>query len=100
VLQLRREAAPAHDADDVEAQVGGAGRPVLGMFLGGAGLAAATAALEVATGRPLVWASAQYLSYALPPSSLIPAPPGDRYTEMRPVSGRKPFAGFSVVTRH
>jgi len=41
-----------------------------GFLFGGAGLAAATAALEVATGRPLVWASAQYLSYARPPAVL------------------------------
>jgi acyl-CoA thioesterase-2 len=41
-----------------------------GFLFGGAGLAAATAALEVATGRPLVWASGQYLSYARPPSVL------------------------------
>ena len=41
-----------------------------GFLFGGAGLAAATAALEGATGRPLVWASAQYLSYARPPSVL------------------------------
>jgi len=31
---------------------------------GGAGLGAATAAMEAATGRPLVWATAQYLSFA------------------------------------
>ena len=41
-----------------------------GFLFGGAGLAAATAALEVATGRPLVWASAQYLSYARAPAVL------------------------------
>jgi acyl-CoA thioesterase-2 len=41
-----------------------------GFLFGGAGLAAAAAALEVATGRPLVWASAQYLSYARPPAVL------------------------------
>ena len=41
-----------------------------GFLFGGAGLAAAAAALEVATGRPLVWASAQYLSYARPPTVL------------------------------
>jgi acyl-CoA thioesterase len=36
-----------------------------GAFLfGGCGLAAGVSALEVATGRPAVWASAQYLSYA------------------------------------
>ena len=31
---------------------------------GGAGLGAATAAMELVTGRPLIWATAQYLSYA------------------------------------
>ena len=41
-----------------------------GFLFGGAGLAAAVAALEVATDRPLVWASAQYLSYARPPAVL------------------------------
>lgn len=45
--------------------------PPEAMFLfGGAGLAAAVAALEAATGRPAVWATAQYLSYARPPSIL------------------------------
>jgi acyl-CoA thioesterase len=39
------------------------------MFLfGGVGLASAIAALQGTTGRPLVWATAQYLSYAKPPS--------------------------------
>jgi len=33
-------------------------------LFGGAGLAAATTALENATGRPLVWATAQYLDFA------------------------------------
>ncbi len=33
-------------------------------LFGGAGLGAATAALEATTGRPVVWATAQYLSYA------------------------------------
>ncbi len=37
-----------------------------GNFLfGGCGLGAALVALEAATGRPTVWATAQYLSYAL-----------------------------------
>ena len=41
----------------------------LGSFLfGGAGLAAAVAALEAISERPLVWATAQYLSFARPPS--------------------------------
>ena len=40
----------------------------LGALFGGCGLGAAIEALEQATGRPLVWATAQYLSYARPPS--------------------------------
>ncbi|MGY6500118.1 MAG: acyl-CoA thioesterase [Acidimicrobiales bacterium] len=39
-----------------------------GFLFGGCGLGAAIAALEGTTGRPLVWATAQYLSYARPPS--------------------------------
>jgi acyl-CoA thioesterase II len=39
-----------------------------GNFLfGGCGLAAGIAAMEATTGRPVVWATAQYLSYARPP---------------------------------
>jgi len=38
-----------------------------GFLFGGAGLGAAVAALEGTTGRPLVWATAQYLSFATPP---------------------------------
>ena len=42
-----------------------------GSFLfGGCGLGAAIAALEMTTGRPLVWATGQYLSYARPPEVL------------------------------
>lgn len=40
----------------------------MGTLFGGAGLGAAIEALERTTGRPLVWATAQYLSYARPPS--------------------------------
>ncbi len=36
----------------------------------------------------------------VPPSSRMPAPPGERYVVIRPVSGRKPWAGSSVVMRH
>ncbi len=36
----------------------------------------------------------------VPPSRRMPAPPGDRYPVMRPVSGRNPLAGSSVVIRH
>ncbi len=39
-------------------------------LFGGCGLAAAVTALEGTTGRPLVWATAQYLSYAKPPAVL------------------------------
>jgi acyl-CoA thioesterase len=37
-----------------------------GFLFGGCGLGAAIAAMEGATGRPVVWATAQYLSYARP----------------------------------
>ncbi len=39
-----------------------------GFLFGGAGLAAAVAALESTSKRPLIWATAQYLSFARPPS--------------------------------
>ncbi|HYD08619.1 MAG TPA: acyl-CoA thioesterase [Acidimicrobiales bacterium] len=38
-----------------------------GFLFGGAGLGAAVAAMERTSGRPLVWATAQYLSFARPP---------------------------------
>jgi acyl-CoA thioesterase len=42
-----------------------------GQFLfGGCGLGAAIAALEGTTGRPVTWATAQYLSYARPPEMM------------------------------
>ena len=41
-----------------------------GFLYGGAGLAAAVTALEATTGRPLVWATAQYLSFARLPGAL------------------------------
>jgi acyl-CoA thioesterase-2 len=39
-------------------------------MFGGVGLASALAALQAATGRPTVWAAAQYLSYARPGTQL------------------------------
>ena len=36
----------------------------------------------------------------VPPSRRMPAPPGLRYVVIRPVSGRNPLAGSSVVMRH
>lgn len=61
-----------------------------GFLFGGAGLAAAVVALEEATGRPLVWATAQYLSYARPSSVLevdvTPAVRGRQVTQARAVA--------------
>lgn len=39
-----------------------------GFLFGGCGLGACIEALEGTTGRPLIWATGQYLSYARPPS--------------------------------
>ena len=44
------------------------GPPGKQFLFGGAGMAAAVAALEATTQRPTIWATAQYLSYARPPS--------------------------------
>lgn len=41
-----------------------------GFLFGGCGLGAAIAAMEGTTDRPVVWATAQYLSYARPPEVL------------------------------
>jgi acyl-CoA thioesterase-2 len=41
-----------------------------GFLFGGCALGAAIAGLEGSTGRPVVWATAQYLSYAHPPAML------------------------------
>lgn len=42
----------------------------LGFLFGGAALAAAVQVLEDATGRPLIWATAQYVSHVHPPTVL------------------------------
>ena len=42
------------------------GHPDNLFLFGGAGMAAGLSAIETATGRPTVWAAAQYLSYARP----------------------------------
>src|SRR4051795_1544712 len=44
------------------------GRPDEMFMFGGVGLASAIGAMERTTGRPLIWATAQYLAYARPPS--------------------------------
>jgi acyl-CoA thioesterase II len=41
-----------------------------GALFGGCGLGAAIEVMEQATGRPCVWATAQFLSYARPPATL------------------------------
>ncbi|MDQ3147861.1 MAG: thioesterase family protein [Actinomycetota bacterium] len=60
-----------------------------GFLFGGCGLAAAIVALEAATGRNLVWATAQYLSYARPPAVLTvevtPVVEGRSVTQARAV---------------
>jgi len=42
----------------------------LGALFGGCGLGACVEALEQTTGRPLVWATGQYLSFARPPAAV------------------------------
>lgn len=42
----------------------------LGFLYGGAGLAAGVAAMEEATARPVLWATAQFLASAYPPATL------------------------------
>lgn len=82
-----------------------------GFLFGGAGLGAAISALEGSTGRPVIWATAQYLSFAHPPSTLdievtVPTE-GHQLTQARAVArvddveiltvnaalGRRPFEG-------
>ena len=60
-----------------------------GFMFGGCGLGAAIEALEGTTGRPVVWATAQYLSYARPPEVLdldvVVAVVGHQVTQARAV---------------
>jgi acyl-CoA thioesterase-2 len=44
------------------------GPPGRSFMFGGVGMAASIAAMERTCGRPVIWATAQYLSYARPPS--------------------------------
>ena len=61
-------------------------------LFGGCGLGAAIAALEGSSGRPVVWATAQYLSYANPPSimdiDVTIAVAGKQVTQARAVGPR------------
>ena len=61
-----------------------------GFLFGGAGLGAGVAALEGAAGRPLVWATAQYLSFARPPDvvdiTVTLAQVGNQTTQARAIA--------------
>lgn len=66
------------------------GHPDRQFLFGGAGLAGAIAALETATGRPTVWATAQYLSFARPPAVMdldVVVPVAGRYSSQARVTG-------------
>lgn len=61
-----------------------------GFLFGGCGLGAAVTALEETTGRRLVWATAQYLSYAQPPAHLdidVTVPVSGHYSSQARASG-------------
>ena len=66
------------------------GPPDQQFLFGGAGLGSAIAALEAATGRPTVWATAQYLSFARPPAVLdldVVVPVSGRHSSQARVTG-------------
>lgn len=65
----------------------------MGTLQGGAGLGAAVTALEAVTGRPLIWATAQYLSYAAGSEAVDV----DVTVE---VAGHNTTQGRCVVSRH
>jgi acyl-CoA thioesterase len=59
------------------------GHPDSLFMFGGAGMGAGLSAIEAATGRPTVWAAAQYLSYARPGDALmldVAVPVSGKYT--------------------
>jgi acyl-CoA thioesterase len=67
------------------------GHPDSQFLFGGAGMAAGLAAIETATGRPTVWAAAQYLSYARPGTLLdfeVAVPVSGRLTSQARVTAR------------
>jgi len=70
-----------------------------GFLFGGCGLAAAIEAMEGTTGRPCVWATAQYLSHARPPAvvefAVTEAVSGSSVTQARAV-GR--VGGDEILT--
>lgn len=67
------------------------GHPDSQFLFGGAGLGAGLAVVEAATGRPAVWAAAQYLSYARPGTTLdldVTVPVSGKYTSQARVTAR------------
>jgi acyl-CoA thioesterase-2 len=70
-----------------------------GFLFGGSGLGAAIAAMQGSTGRPVVWATAQYLSYARPGSvmdiDVTVAVEGRQTTQARAVGM---VAGTEILT--
>ncbi len=72
-----------------------------GFLFGGAGLSGAVVALEAATERPLIWATAQFLSYARPPAvihyTVEPLVVGHQVTQAR-VMAIDSQTGTTVLT--
>ncbi|GGI79735.1 acyl-CoA thioesterase [Polymorphobacter multimanifer] len=67
------------------------GHPDNQFLFGGAGMAAGLTAIETVTGRPTVWAAAQYLSYARPGTTLdleVTVPVTGKYTSQARVVAR------------
>ena len=65
------------------------GPPGNTFMFGGVGLAAAIGAMEGTCGRPVIWATAQYLSYARPPSIVdldVRVPAEGKYTSQARVT--------------
>lgn len=63
----------------------------VGFLFGGCGLAAAVTALEETSGRPLIWATAQYLDYARPPAIVdvdVTLPSQGKHTTQARAMGR------------
>lgn len=71
-----------------------------GFLFGGCGMAAAVAALEASSDRPLVWATAQFLSYARAPGvvtiEVTPMAVGRSVTQARAVGAVEGEAVFTV----
>jgi acyl-CoA thioesterase len=69
IIPVQPAAAPGHYRLTVEKHLC-VGPPDRLFMFGGVGLASALAAVEAHTGRPTIWAAAQYLSYAWPGTDL------------------------------